>query len=115
MLESQHLTRAALRRTLAAMPDDLASWPGVQEVATNGSEAMLSVSTERLSDTMARLALQGITAITSHPPTLEELFLLCGCCCRGRTGKCGRGVLCMRMCYVPLLLLLAVLVVASFQ
>jgi ABC-2 type transport system ATP-binding protein len=75
LAELRHLTATRIAVSLTAMPDDLASWPGVQEVATNGSEAMLSVSTERLSDTMARLALQGITAITSHPPTLEELFL----------------------------------------
>jgi len=71
----QHLTSTRITMTLASPPDDLASWPGIAEVARDGDEVSFAVSSEELSATMARLAPHGIRAIASHPPTLEELFL----------------------------------------
>ena len=71
----RHLTATRITATVSAPPDDLATWEGVSEVVAVGDQVSFAVGTGALSAVLVRLAACGITAITSHPPTLEELFL----------------------------------------
>ena len=75
LAELRHLTATRISATLASTPEDLQLWNGVSQVGVEGSEVTFAVSAEDLPSTLTRLATFGITAITSHPPTLEELFL----------------------------------------
>ena len=71
----RHLTTTRILATLESPPDDLSLWPGVSDVDVTESAVSFAVAADALAATMSRLAPFGVTAITSHPPTLEELFL----------------------------------------
>lgn len=75
LADLRHLTATRITATLETLPEDLASWNGVTGASTTGQEVAFTVAPEDLGSAMARLAGYGITAIASHPPTLEELFL----------------------------------------
>ena len=74
--EMRHLTRTSMAvRTLRPV-DDLASLPGVHNVAVRHDGTIrFDVDTAALDAVHRRLADAGIAALTSTPPTLEELFL----------------------------------------
>jgi ABC-2 type transport system ATP-binding protein len=44
-------------------------------VELDGSRVSFDVDTAHLGNTIEELSRSGILALTSHPPTLEELFL----------------------------------------
>ena len=71
----RHLTATRITATLGAPPGDLAEWPGITDVELSSSMVSFAVTPDDLSSTMSRLAACDIRGITSHPPTLEELFL----------------------------------------
>ncbi|HEY3464497.1 MAG TPA: ABC transporter ATP-binding protein [Amycolatopsis sp.] len=73
--ELRHLGRITIDASLARMPDDLASLPGVHDVSSYGSHVHLSVDQSALDDVMRHLAGAGLRSLVSRPPTLEELFL----------------------------------------
>jgi ABC-2 type transport system ATP-binding protein len=50
-------------------------WAGTHDVVVDGSAVRLTVDPEHLGDLVSALAHHGILALTSQPPTLEELFL----------------------------------------
>ena len=54
---------------------DLAGVPGVHDLRTDDGQIRFDVDGNRLDDVVARLASLGVLSLTSHPPTLEELFL----------------------------------------
>jgi ABC-2 type transport system ATP-binding protein len=73
--ELRHLTRTtvtAQTRTPVHGVDDL---PSVHDLVVNGDQVSFDVDSERLHAAIGRLHELGIVALTSHPPTLEELFL----------------------------------------
>lgn len=73
--ELRHLTRTTVAATVARLPGDLADKPWAHAVRTNGQRVSFEVDSDRLDDALRYLADHGVQALTSHPPTLEELFL----------------------------------------
>ncbi|MEU5262801.1 ABC transporter ATP-binding protein [Amycolatopsis sp. NPDC021455] len=73
--ELRHLGRITIDASLARVPADLASLPGVHDLSTYGSHVHLSVDQTSLDDVMRHLAGAGLRSLVSRPPTLEELFL----------------------------------------
>ena len=71
----RHLTRTSVSATLARPAPDLSALPGVHDVDADGDTLTFQVENGRLEAAMTILAGAGIRAITSQPPTLEELFL----------------------------------------
>ncbi|AEW95693.1 MULTISPECIES: ABC transporter ATP-binding protein [Streptomycetaceae] len=75
LAELRHLTRTSLTAELAAPPDGLAALPGVHDLAVDGHRVALQVDADRLDEVLRHLTRAGVRALTSRPPTLEELFL----------------------------------------
>jgi ABC-2 type transport system ATP-binding protein len=73
--ELRHLTRTSIMVETLEPLDGLASMPGVHGVRREGNRAAFDVDTAVLDETMRWLAERRIVALTSRPPTLEELFL----------------------------------------
>jgi ABC-2 type transport system ATP-binding protein len=75
LAELRHLTRTSVVAELAAVPEELAGLPGVHDLEVRGLQVRLQVDVEQLDAVMRTLSGSGIRALTSTPPTLEELFL----------------------------------------
>ncbi|WP_372666571.1 ABC transporter ATP-binding protein [Amycolatopsis kentuckyensis] len=73
--ELRHLGRITIDASLAQVPADLASLPGVHDLSSYGSHVHLSVDQSALDDVMRHLAGAGLRNLVTRPPTLEELFL----------------------------------------
>ncbi|WP_410612193.1 ATP-binding cassette domain-containing protein [Amycolatopsis sp. lyj-109] len=73
--ELRHLGRITIDASLAHVPADLATLPGVHDLTSYGSHVHLSVDQTALDDVMRHLAGAGLRNLVSRPPTLEELFL----------------------------------------
>lgn len=73
--ELRHLTRTTVIAETQHPPTALHDIPGVHDVSVNGSRVQCNVDTHDLSAAIGVLAAAGITSLTCHPPTLEELFL----------------------------------------
>ncbi|WP_290059185.1 ABC transporter ATP-binding protein [Amycolatopsis solani] len=73
--ELRHLGRITIDASLAHVPADLGSLPGVHDLSSYGSHVHLSVDQSSLDDVMRHLAGAGLRNLVSRPPTLEELFL----------------------------------------
>ncbi|MGW3994615.1 ABC transporter ATP-binding protein [Amycolatopsis sp. NPDC004772] len=73
--ELRHLGRITIDASLARVPADLGSLPGVHDLSLYGSHVHLSVDQTALDDVMRHLAEAGLRSLVSRPPTLEELFL----------------------------------------
>jgi ABC-2 type transport system ATP-binding protein len=71
----RHLTRTAVRAEVAMVPTGIDALPGVHEVVVEGTRITASVDSAGLPALMTALGGAGVTALTSAPPTLEELFL----------------------------------------
>jgi ABC-2 type transport system ATP-binding protein len=71
----RHLTRTAVRAEVAVVPTGIDALPGVHEVVVEGNRITASVDSAGLPALMTVLGGAGVTALTSAPPTLEELFL----------------------------------------
>jgi ABC-2 type transport system ATP-binding protein len=71
----RHLTRTAVRAEVAMVPTGIDALPGVHEVVVEGNRITASVDSAGLPALMTALGGAGVTALTSAPPTLEELFL----------------------------------------
>ncbi len=77
LAQLRHLTRTSVAATLQHPPTatELATIPGVHDVVVDGPRVTLSADTERIGEVLRALGAHGIQALTSQPPTLEELFL----------------------------------------
>ncbi|WP_037365189.1 ABC transporter ATP-binding protein [Nakamurella lactea] len=75
LTQLRHLTRTTVKADLDRVPDDLQGSTGVHDVKVNGSQVSLSVDTEQLGDVLGRMSRAGVRALSSQPPTLEELFM----------------------------------------
>ena len=73
--ELRHLTRTTVSVVTAGRPDALGAHPGVHDLVSADGRTTFDVDSDQLAAVMAELAARGITSLTSHPPTLEELFL----------------------------------------
>ena len=77
LAEMRHLTRTSVDVTTARPVEDLDDLLGIHDLVVDADHrrARFEVDTVRIGDTLAHLGAFGITALTSTPPTLEELFL----------------------------------------
>jgi ABC-2 type transport system ATP-binding protein len=73
--ELRHLRRSRITATVARVPEGLDALPGVHDLTVDGSSFGCTVDPEALPEVLRRLTEAGVTALTSAPPTLEELFL----------------------------------------
>ncbi|MEV4807321.1 ABC transporter ATP-binding protein [Nonomuraea sp. NPDC049421] len=75
LAELRHLTRTTVEAVTAAPVSGLATLPGVHDAETEHGQVRFSVDAEHLDGAIKHLGAFGIRALTSHPPTLEELML----------------------------------------
>ncbi|ONF73643.1 ABC transporter ATP-binding protein [Amycolatopsis keratiniphila] len=73
--ELRHLTRTSLTVRLTGLPDGLAALPGVHEFGHDRDTFRMTVDNSELGAVLAALSRVGVLELTSHAPTLEELFL----------------------------------------
>ena len=73
--ELRHLRRSRIQAKVAHVPEDLASVSGVHDLTVDGGTLTCTVDPDALPGVLRRLTEAGVTALTSAPPTLEELFL----------------------------------------
>ena len=73
----RHLTRTTLQVTTREPLDGRSTTPGVVDVvlADGGHTATFEVESDQLGAVVEHMARHGVLALTSAPPTLEELFL----------------------------------------
>ena len=75
LAELRHLTRISVTAEIEKPIPDLATLPGVHDVQLSDGEVRCDVDPEHLNHVLRRLTDVGVRMLTSHPPTLEELFL----------------------------------------
>ncbi|MDT0530646.1 ABC transporter ATP-binding protein [Micromonospora sp. DSM 115977] len=75
LTELRHLTRTAVTVETARPATGLAALPGVHDVREVDGRTHLEVEPAHLDELLAHLVRFGVRALTSAPPTLEELFL----------------------------------------
>ncbi|MGW4501420.1 ABC transporter ATP-binding protein [Micromonospora sp. NPDC004336] len=75
LTELRHLTRTAVTVETARPATGLAALPGVHEVREVDGRTHLEVEPAHLDALLGHLVGFGVRALTSAPPTLEELFL----------------------------------------
>ena len=73
--ELRHLTRTTISAHTHQPPDGLTALPGVHGVRSDDGRVTFDVDNDHLDDAVRHLAGLGVRSLTSHPPTLEELFL----------------------------------------
>ncbi|MBM7788214.1 ABC transporter ATP-binding protein [Tenggerimyces flavus] len=73
--ELRHLTRTTITAEVRGSIDGLAEIPGVHELRIEGDRLDCQTDSAALAPVLAKLAAAGVTSMTCHPPTLEELFL----------------------------------------
>jgi ABC-2 type transport system ATP-binding protein len=77
LAQLRHLSRTTVRATLAHPVDtaQVQALPGVADVTVSDDHVMCTVGSDDLGRLLELLGSHGITALTSAPPTLEELFM----------------------------------------
>ena len=77
LAELRHLTRTSVEAELAAVPAEgtLDALPGITGLEVRDLHVRCEVDNDHLSTLLSTLSTSGIKALTSRPPTLEELFL----------------------------------------
>ena len=75
MAELRHLTRTTVSATTDRPPERLAELPGIHDVRVDDGRVSFDVDSENLEDAIRRLTELGLRSLSSHPPTLEDLFL----------------------------------------
>ena len=73
--ELRHLTRTSVAVDTRHPLPCVTTWPGVHDAQVHDGHAEFSVDPAELNHVLARLVVQDVTALTTSPPTLEELFL----------------------------------------
>ncbi len=71
----RHLSRTSVSAETADPVADLDALPGVHDIQRDGSLISFTVDADHLGAAMRLLTDHGLRAVTSQPPTLEELFL----------------------------------------
>jgi ABC-2 type transport system ATP-binding protein len=75
LAELRHLTRTTVVAETRNPVHALASLPGVHDLEVDDLRVSFDVDTDALDEAVAALVDAGLASLTSHPPTLEELFL----------------------------------------
>ncbi len=75
LAELRHLTRTTIEATTDRPANDLAGLPGVHDLVADGATVRFDVDSDDLDDVLRQLITYGVRALTSAPPSLEELFM----------------------------------------
>jgi ABC-2 type transport system ATP-binding protein len=75
LAELRHLTRTSMAVETIRPVTGLDVLAGVHDLRVDDGRAIFDVDTDRLDEAVRHVSGFGIRALTSHPPTLEELFL----------------------------------------
>jgi ABC-2 type transport system ATP-binding protein len=75
LAELRHLTRTSVTVATRRPLQGLADLPGVHDAEVEGTTAHFEVEPDHLDAVLGHLTAAGVTALTSAPPTLAELFL----------------------------------------
>ena len=75
LAELRHLHDTTVEATLRQPPVGLEHVQGLSKLVVDGVQVKFSVESDHLDDALAALGRHGVTALTSQPPSLEELFL----------------------------------------
>ena len=75
LAELRHLTRTSMSVETVRPLDGLAAVPGVHDLVQHDGRVRFDVDSTALDDVVRQLSRAGVRALTSTPPTLEELFL----------------------------------------
>ena len=75
LAELRHLTRTTVSATTDRPPERLAELPGVHDVRVDDGLVSFDVDSDNLDGAIRRLTELGLRSLSSHPPTLEDLFL----------------------------------------
>jgi ABC-2 type transport system ATP-binding protein len=75
LTELRHLTRTTVIAETARPATGLADVPGVHEPQVTDGRVAFDVDSDHLDEAIRYISGLGIRSLTSHPPTLEELFL----------------------------------------
>ncbi|MGA6206354.1 ATP-binding cassette domain-containing protein [Nocardia testacea] len=75
LAELRHLTRTTVEAVTERPIGDLSALAGVHNVISEDGRIRFDVDTDALDSAIATVSRAGIRALTSHPPTLEELML----------------------------------------
>ncbi len=75
LAEMRHLTRTTIEAGTARPVTGLDTLPGVHGAVADGTRVRFAVDGEHLDGAIKHLSGFGVRALTSHPPTLEELML----------------------------------------
>ena len=73
--EMRHLTRTSISAETDRPATGLEDLEGVHALKAENGRVTFDVDTANLDGVVRHLAASGVRALTSHPPTLEELFL----------------------------------------
>lgn len=73
--QMRHLTRTSVVAATSRPVDGLEATPGVHGLEVGDGRVRFDVDSDAMDSAMSALAAAGITSLTSHPPTLDELFL----------------------------------------
>ena len=75
LADLRHLTRTSVVAETERPAAGLQQLAGVHDLVLDGGRVRFNVDTDELAKAIAALSDAGIRSLTSHPPTLEELFL----------------------------------------
>ncbi len=75
LADMRHLARFSISADLTGAPDGLSGLAGIHDFRAEGNHVEFVVDPESLDDALLALTKIGVAGLTSHPPTLEELFL----------------------------------------
>jgi ABC-2 type transport system ATP-binding protein len=75
LTELRHLTRTTIVAETAEPATGLAELQGIHDLLRDNGRVHFDVDTAHIDEAMRQLTRFGIRSLSSHPPTLEELFL----------------------------------------
>ncbi len=75
LVELRHLSRTEVVAVLEHPVPDLAGLSGVHNISIDGATVRCHVDGTAMSKFLAAIVPAGVTSLSAHPPTLEELFL----------------------------------------
>jgi ABC-2 type transport system ATP-binding protein len=75
LADLRHLTRTTIVADLVRPVDGLLDLSGVHDLVVDDKRVRFDVDDDQIEPVMRRLGDHGIRSLSSHPPTLEELFL----------------------------------------
>jgi polyether ionophore transport system ATP-binding protein len=75
LADLRHLTRTTISAEIGGPATALADQPGVYDLAVRDGQVSFDVDSHHLAAAVRTLSDLGLRSMTSHPPTLEQLFL----------------------------------------